>query len=261
MKIGSIEWTNERLWKHWQAVRNVDEYKAFCDKYSQYFNSDGMLEAWRLPTEEAEREVEEFQGRYGLDIIYHYKIDHDIDYFIDDCVFENPFAIDFLLKNEESEDFNPFWDNNNIVLKVNLDGRIPDAQLMDEFLELIQAARKSIGIKPVRAKPPDKVDFQVYDLSQRNKSPKEIISEVWPDEYKTEFEGMAEHERDELYEKLSLECQEQGLRDWNARVFAEAYPEDACKADYTSKSGRIRLYVRVSDTIKKVEKYINRIKK
>lgn len=263
MKIGNIEWTNKRLWIRWQAVRCDDEYRTFCDKFSQYFNTDGMLEIWRLPTDEAEREVEKVQGRYGLDYIYHYKIDHDIDYFIDDNVFENPFAIDFLLKDEKSDDLDPFWDNNHIVLKVNVDGSIPEAQLKDEFLDYVKAARESIGIKQVRSIP-DKVDFQVYNLCfQSDKSRKEIIKEVWPDEYKIEFgkdKPGDEYEQDKLYKKLSIEYQKQGIRGWDDRAYAEAYPKDTCEADHTGKSGRIRLYVKVRDAIKRVKKYINQIK-
>lgn len=274
MKIGSIEWTNERLYIRWQAIRLDDEYRAFCDKYSQYFNTDGMLEIWRLPAgerlptgeDEVEREIKEVQGRWGLDTdtIYHYNVDHDIDYFIDDNVFENPFAIDFLLKDEKSEDLDPFWGKNHIVLKVNVDGSIPDAQLKDEFLEYIQAARESIGIKQVRSTP-DEVDLQVYKLFKDGWASREIIKEVWPDEYKIEFgkdEPGDEYEQGKLYKKLSKEYQKQGLRDWDVRAFAEAYPKDACEADHTdkSKSGRIRLYVRVRDAIKRVEKYMERIK-
>lgn len=260
MKIGSDEWTNKRLYIRWQAVRRDDEYRAFCDKYNQYFDTNEMFDTWLLPTEEVYEAVEEIQSKYELDILYHYKVDHDIDYFIDNCVFKNPFAIDFLLKDKDSEDFNPFWDKKHIVLDVNLDESIPEAQLIDEFREYIQAARESVGIKVIRSAP-NEVDFQVYDLLQSKKSRKEIIKEVWPAEYKIEFgkdEPCNEYEQGKLYKKLSEEYQKKGIRDWDGRAYAEAYTRDACEAEHGS--GRGRLYTKVSDAVERVEKYIKRIK-
>ena len=265
MKIGSIEWTNERLWKRWQAVRRDDKYyMPFCDKYSQYFNSDGMLEAWRLPNDdEAEREVKEIQDKYGLDIIYHYKVDHDIDDFHYDNVFENPFAIDFLLKNEESDNLDPLWDNNHIVLKVNIDGSIPEAQLTDELLEHVKEARKSVDIKAVGSAP-KKIDYRVYDLLKLKKKPREIIKEVWPDEYKIEFgedEVVDDLEQNELIKKLVKEYQKQGLQ-WGD-AYDKAYKKYTKGRAVGKKNigGRGRLYSKVTDANNRVKNYIDIIRK
>ena len=63
----TLEQTNYNLYIRWQAVRRDPEYRAFCDKYNQYFDDDGVMRWELLPTEDAEKEADHIKETYGLD--------------------------------------------------------------------------------------------------------------------------------------------------------------------------------------------------
>lgn len=246
-KTGDLGWIQNRLYTFWQIIRHHPDYVAFCDKNSPEFNDAGILDS------AYDDEAEEIRKRFKLDLIFHYDIDFSPDDFTNHPIFSEPFVIEYLWREESPGVHTPLWNSNHIHLKVDISGDRSDGQLKDELLELVQAARLLAGIetkKPSRS-PTDK-DLRVYELSRAGKSHTEIIKEVWPQEYQEEISNSNPNEQDKLYKELSAKYSDEGLSDWDEKAYNEAYPESNKEDAY--KGGRVRLYVRVGEKLKKMKK-------
>jgi hypothetical protein len=271
--------TNYNLFIRWQALRRDPEYRAFCDQYGQYFDDNGMMRWELLPTEDAEKEADHIKEIYGLDYIYHFNTDLELDGFIDSCVFIEPFAVNYLFKEKNLdykaipeiivEIFDPFWEPNFIHLRVNVGEGITEAQLKEEFLEKIKESRELAGIRRKQSIPSE-TDFRVYDLlTYEEKTRKEIMKEIWPEDFEKAFSGPSEVDRDKLYKELTEKYRDQGIEDWDEKAWEEAYEgespidqgiEDSDPATDKTAASPKKLYDRLADGIKRVKQYMKRIK-
>jgi guanyl-specific ribonuclease Sa len=244
-KTGTYEWINQHLYDRWQVLRRHKAYRAFCDKYKAAFNKEGLLDKISIVDEE---EFNNLREKYDLDAIYHYETELDRDNFIDWCVFEHPFATRILFREEKPDLLTPLWDDRHIRLEVDISGTITDAQLVDEFLERVNEARELTGIKKKKPERITKEDLRICDLAREGKSIVQIIKRVWPEEYNKEW-ATSGAEEDKKYAELQKHYRNQGYNDWDERAYREAYGTDERG---TSASGRIRLYMRVRDKLKRI---------
>lgn len=285
--VQTLEQTNYNLYIRWQAVRRDPKYRAFCDQYKQYFDDNGVMRRELLPTEDAEKEADHFKETYGLDFTYHYNIELDLDYFIDSCVFKEPFVVNYILKDKKLDfktlpetidnmskyssrlTIDPFWEPNYIHLWVNVGEGITEAQLKEEFLEKVREARDYAGIKRIQSIPSEK-DFKIYDLlTYEKKGFKEIFEEVWPEDFEKAFSGLSDTEIDRLYKKLIEEYRNQEIKNWAEKAWVEAYGggnyqnqglEDLDAATGKKSVSPKQLYDRVAKGIKRVDQHIKRVK-
>jgi hypothetical protein len=90
--------------------------------------------------------------------------------------------------------------------------------------------------------------FRIWDLHEEGKSRREIITMVWPEEFKRET-SEADADREARYKKLSNEYEYRGIEDWDERAWTEVYVLDGIRPA----SGIGRLYVRVNDKLKRMK--------
>lgn len=239
MKAGCPEWRKEQLWERWQVVRRYPPYRLFCERNASAFDSEGMWNG--LIT----REVESLMERCGIDIIQHYEVDDcppfqrekAIEYVCDFVVspgdpLHRHEEISFLwntrslrkkvrldnslgLSRDENDDSNGAEaDRQFIVLRVDISPEITLSQLQGEFMDLVDEARYLADIRsPRKGSSLDRETLQVWDLHSLGKSPREIIRELWPDEF----------EKHETYKCLKRKYKRQGHRDCDERARREAY--------------------------------------
>lgn len=267
LKTGSLEWTEDRLFKRWELVRRHNDYRDFCDRNKDAFDKDGMFDesTSKLYEDSFREEVGKIRKRFGLNLLYYCKTKLRPGEIVDRCVFKEPFAVTILFNNPPVGEKPVFidgakvrsqsdilWDGKKIQLEVNIRKDITDGQLKDEFMEYVNEGRIAAGITKTTERPPGDKMFKIYDWHGAGFSVKEIIKKAWPAEYKKEFER--EDSDDDLYEKLVQKYKKQGTSDWDEKAYDEAYGNSGIDGPA---SGKIRLYMRVRDNIKRMKELIS----
>ena len=274
MSKSYFERTAKYFFARWQLVKHDDEFIDFCNENESAFEEDGMLNIDLC--EGCLDDVEGIRNRFGLELIYHYSTQIQVDSIIDFLIFKNPFAVR-LINNSDNmttdgveggkDEDSPYDDThpieispqtgrgNKIFVEVNIGGDIPLGQLKAEFLETIRHCRFVSGIENEVSSIPSETDFLIYDLMLEHerkghkKYGRKIIEDVWPEDYASATEG---DKADELYERLCDEYKNKGLADWDEKAFEQAY-ESALSMKTLSQ--------RLADRISFVEKWLNKYSK
>ncbi len=198
-----------------------------------------------------------------MDSIHNYKCNFGSEDIVEELVFDNPFAIKPIMKKTADEKGNeistPLWDDHHIRVEIDINGHIANAQLIDELRECIRNARYVANIQPKGMMTPHKNDmttFKIYDLVSADKSPIEIIKEIWPDEYEKEC-GTSDLEKNKEFNKLREEYELKGKQDPYNMASEKVYGNDT--EDGNSGGGRIKFYQRIIYNKNKMEDLLDLI--
>ena len=86
-----------------------------------------------------------------------------------------------------------------------------------------------------------------------NVANKEIIKEIWPDEYEREWGGSVS-DRETRYYELRKEYQAAGRKDFNEKAYHDAYGDQNPNSDLAS--GRISLFMKVDAKLKSMQRLL-----
>lgn len=158
---------------------------------------------------------------------------------------------EILEKMEESLSETQIADLQETLKTTSIDYMIE--KLQEEILDIKQGSSQTTPGKD------QKLDyykelFRVWDLHIEGKTAKEIIKEVWFDEYENEFSSKDDSMSEKLYKELRIKYEAQGKEDYDERAYIEVYGDrDENDKNMESGSGLVKLFVRVRDKIKRVE--------
>lgn len=139
----------------------------------------------------------------------------------------------------------PIWEDRFVRLRVDIRSFRTRKEILEEIWNCIKWARRVGKIKPAIQRFPNEETLRVWDMKIKGQSNKEIIQEVWPNDYNKEFGSLDDSQRDELYKELFTKYSKQGLNDATDKAYNEAYGGPG--------SGKICLFVRVDDRVKRME--------
>lgn len=266
-KPGSREWQENERWERWQIVRRYPPYQTFCESNPSGFNSEGLWDGL------ISREVEALMEQCGIEVIQHYDVD-DCPPFRREAAIRYVFNITEDTGNppHRHEEITPLWDSRSLRKKVRLDNSLDLpwkesvdsygsedwietdrkfivlrvdisleatlSQLQGEFIDLVDQARELADIgRPRKSSSLDNETLRVWDLHRQGKSPKEIISEVWPDDI----------EKHEMYKRLKREYKKKGHKDYDEQARREVY-------GLSQDCGIVRKNVAVKEKIKQMQR-------
>jgi hypothetical protein len=152
--------------------------------------------------------------------------------------------------NDKIQERSPIWDDHYIKLKVDISGTQKMSKILGEVEEYVKSSRYICNItEPDERLTIDQDVFEVWDLHVQGKNRIEIIRTVWPDEYSAEFgnpdDGLWERE----YKELGTKYRKAEIINWDEKAYNETY----AKNERTT-SGKIRLYTKVGDKIRRMNK-------
>ena len=236
---------------------------AFDKEYPQMLDTSSLREV------SSRQEAESIKKQFGLEVIYHPSVDIPKERILDGWpAFEKKNAVEIEIKELGPKSFTPIWDNHHIRLKIDISKT--NTQIKREVFGYVDWGRKIREIEDTRFhfKNLDQV-YRVWDLHIKGKPPIEIIKELWPEEYKRKclensISGEAResreasaalYEKDMKFRKLREEYEKQGLLNYEMKAFTDIYGDE----DEPS-SGCIKLYVRVKDSLNRMEVLFQRMR-
>jgi hypothetical protein len=158
---------------------------------------------------------------------------------------------EILEKMEESLSETQIADLQETLKTTSIDYMIE--KLQEEILDIKQGSSQTTPGKD------QKLDyykelFRVWDLHIEGKTAKEIIKEVWFDEYENEFSSKDDSMSEKLYKELRIKYEAQGKEDYDERAYIEVYGDrDENDKNMESGSGSVKFFVRVKNKIDKME--------
>lgn len=253
LETGSTKWLEETLYERWQTIRRDPEYLEFCNEYASAFDENGIMNLW----EDLEPRAEEIRELFGLETICHPSLDLSKEQLLEYPVFNHPLAVSYEWTEEQPGRYSPIVDDHFIRLRIDISGDKKISQLLSEIEEFIREARRIAGTRTNTSRfRPDEDIFEVWDLKEKGKSSKEIIRQLWPEEYDRECkEGSPmnwEADKEKEYQELATKYRNQGFEEWDRKAFDEVYGLDS--------SGCIKLYMRVQDKLEKMRKLQRRVR-
>lgn len=250
-KTGTHEWLKEYSYHRWEIIRRHPKYRAFCKKCSFAFDSNDprMLDPMNLKEISLRREADSIKECFSLEGIYHPSVSFEKDRILVYGIFTKERSVEHESREVEPGLESPIWDEH--YMKLRIDITKTDAQIKEEAFELINWGRDIIGAKAMKFPFKNlKQVYKVWDL--REKSPTEIIKELWPKEYEIKCSEDI-YQQDKKYRELRASYKKQGYKDFEDRAYYEAYHDE----DF---SGCIKLYMRVRDYLKRMESLFQKVK-
>jgi hypothetical protein len=261
-KTGDPEWLKEYFHFEWQTIRRHPGYVKFCEEYQEAFD-DGLFDPLKVDSEirlKVAAEAEMLKQRFGLSVIRHHTVDISEENILKWDVFENELAVYHEAREKNPFDYDPPWDKR--FIKLTIDVTKTKKQIRKDVWWEVEWARRHLGITGTKFKPNYDM-FKVWDLYKQGKTRTDIIRGVWPDEYKQECgddSSKTEEERDRLFSDLQQKYNKQGVKDWEEKAYQEAYGErdEDMRPVEGSESGKIRFFMRVRDSLRRMERLFGR---
>lgn len=261
-RTSDAEWLKGKLYNRWQIIRRHPDYRNFC--IGRKFEN-GTLGIW----ESLEPEAKTIMDRFGLEMIYDPSVDFPEEDFLAFPVFKDSLAVRYEWRtvekiNEEKGERlvrTTLWDEHYIKLKIDISPERPIPQILSEVRELIEGSRqemileKNEGEESTTGGIPANVNdeaYKVWDLRDEGKEPKEIIQELWPEEYERQSSNN-DFVLNAKFEELRDQYKKEGKENWFESAYNEVYGD-------TGPSGTNKLYQRVADMLKRMEglfKYVD----
>jgi len=265
LSVGETSALDEK-WREFkrQAHEKYTELKrtdpAKAEEYLKGFpkqEDDFLKTLFREADSKFEPEVEKIRKQFGLELIYHPDSDFDEDDFLTSPIFQDTTAVSYETRTIEDNDgvleISTVWDSHFIKLKIDIGINRKKEQILSEVEEFIESSRIDAGILNPGEKEPDKrlrIDedtFKVWDLYIQGKRPTDIIKTLWPEEYDIEAVG-DDSSRQEEYYRLLKQYERAKDPDAVSKAYHEAYE--------IGSSGKVGLYVRVGDKLRRMKKLL-----
>lgn len=249
----SIYSTEEEVTKRhcilWEIIRRHPDYVEFCMKHKHYFDMDkiSFLDEMKLTSDE-KIECQKIKKRFGLEHIVDPNSSIPEQTMKAFRFFRDEHSVDPELMERQDGTRTPVWEDRFVRLWIDIRAFRTKKEIQEEVWNTIEWARRARGINPAIRRPPSEESLEVWDMKIKGLSHKDIIQQVWPDEYNREFGSLSDSQRDKLYEELINKYRKEGIKNYDERAWAEAYSSESGE----SESGKARLYMRVGDKVKRM---------
>jgi hypothetical protein len=323
-----ISWNRKKLRFKWEVIRRHSDFVAFCYKFSEHFDKDGLLDDDLFFDSGLNVKTRQIRSQFGLNLIYHCERDFQKEEIIESLMFPAPFGVKKIYNRLELKDndnkpndetipllsdpiscghfihlqinlsrefaekailnelkecirearwlesikrrrramktgdscitekrleLDPFWNEHQLFLTVDVSGRFPDGKIIDAIKKQINNARERTKIKRTRFDL--KIDdFRVYDLKMAGRSSSEIIKDLQLDYLESGIGTLKDHEEEKLrqWRRFVDECEKKGTRKSLCAEMADKkfFPE------LNENDPQNKLYVRINNKFSRVDSLI-----
>jgi hypothetical protein len=240
-----------RKWEFWESLRRNEKYKKLCEGI-EFLPTGTVSPRWLIPLENRSL-IAERQGRvfelFGVESI----MDPSCSYKklfggVIEILGVTPDAVTLIAPHikpgqtfPDADSYKKRFIEDGRFIALRIDLTQPNGEIRQKAEHFISEQRTLAGIAPPNTRTRDQLmeAFQVYDrIEDDEKTPTDIIKELWPKEY--EANRASNDELEKKYSALQKKYRKAGFEDWDEKAHDETYGT-------VHDSGVRFLYQRVTD--------------